>query len=175
MIPRKRKRGEQLCYCWAQFLPLECYWPVCLLESSAVLAPCLLDGNSPYGASDSQPPPITHTHTHTFSPQKSSPTPPLSLCLSLSDMRVCWEQTKFTTQLALIKTRQTEESRGLRDKVFFCLGRFSCLLSQLVSIFRQKMSVEEIWGAAASHMVAITNLFVISRKVEQLKFTTFFF
>lgn len=109
---RNIKQRRIWCYCWAQLISFESMTGLlCLLESSAVLAPCLLDGTPPYGLSDSL-----------FSPVFSSCLPPCALHTSFTCSLIWeffWEWTKFMTQLVLIKTRQRGQSKRQKDKVFF--------------------------------------------------------
>lgn len=59
--------------------------------------------------------PVIHCSPLLFPPLKIALSLSFSLALTLSDMGVCWEQTKFTTQLLLIKTRQKGASKRQRE------------------------------------------------------------
>lgn len=165
------------------------YWPVCLLESSAVLAPCLLDGSSPCGASDSLPPPPFFP----LPPIISHPLHSLCVCLAL------WYGSLLGTDQVYdpvsLNQKQGTEKRA-RDWETKCSFVKACSFvychNQCISIFRHIVWAKNVCFRVLKinsftqccmqpytmvRVVNSCNLSVMStlsiNKIEQLKFPDF--
>lgn len=133
-----------------------CYWPVCLLESSAVLAQCLLDGNCPCGASDSLRP----LHP-TFSPLKIISHPLHSLYVSLSlwygsllGTDQVYDPVSLNQNKAERREQETERQSVLLSKPVLLFTVTTSPYLFLDILYGQKNSVLESWRSTALYNVA---------------------
>lgn len=130
-------------------------WPVCLLESSAVLAPCLLDGSSPCGASDS-----LRTLRPAFFPSKNHLPPHCAHSMSpslwygsLLGTDQVYDPVSLNQNKAERREQETERQSVLlsRPVLLFTVTTSAYLFIDI--LYGQKMLVLESWRSTALYIV----------------------